>query len=256
MKHLLDLSRQSDQGSTTDELRANASTGELAIPDNAPTGVTGTINVPDELAIGSLKVKVEIEHPYVGDLKVVLSQGGTSVTLHDRLGGGNDNLSVTYSPKEFDGTSAKGDWILTVSDLAGSDVGTVKSWTIYVAAADLPLSEVKQFTSTTVTAIPDNDATGIRSKLTIGDTGTLKGLKVSVNVTHPYIGDLTVTLERGAQKQILHSREGGSADNLVKTFTLTSFNGSPLAGEWTLVVTDTARADKGSLNSWTIEAEL
>ena len=92
--------------------------------------------------------------------------------------------------------------------------------------------------------------------MSLSDEGSVKGLKVTVDITHTYCGDLVVTLVKDGNRQVLTSREGGSTDDLKKTFTLTSFNGSPVAGDWTLEVSDRAGADTGTLNSWALEVEL
>jgi hypothetical protein len=50
---------------------------------------------------------------------------------------------------------------------------------------------------------------------------------------------------------VLHNRSGGSADNIIQTFTV---NASAVAanGTWKLRVNDNARGDTGRLNSWSL----
>ncbi|WP_199350925.1 S8 family serine peptidase [Haliangium ochraceum] len=101
----------------------------VSIPDNDPAGVTSTLSVPDSLEIIDLTVDVNITHTYIGDLIVELtSPAGTTVRLHDRAGGGTDNLYQSFDPADFDGESAAGEWTLFVSDNAGIDLGTIDSW--------------------------------------------------------------------------------------------------------------------------------
>jgi subtilisin-like proprotein convertase family protein len=256
VKHLLDLSTKTDDPAPDDTVTSFENTTPLAIPDNTTDGVSNTITVSDDIPIGSLKVELNVEHTYMGDLIITLSKGDTTVTLHNRQGGGTDNLNDTLSVTEFDGTSAQGEWTLHVSDNAGQDMGQVTSWTLHMAGSDLPLSDTRKWSEELRTDIPDNDAEGIVRTLTVSDEGTIKSVKVTVDITHSYIGDLVVTLRKEANNQVLHSREGGSVDDLQKTFTLDSFTGAPVAGDWELLITDGAGRDVGHLNSWTLEAEL
>lgn len=103
-------------------------------------------------------------------------------------------------------------------------------------------------------AIPDNDANGVVSTLEISGSGTISGLQVRVNITHTYVGDLTVALRRNGNEVVLHNRQGGSADDLLTTFSVSDFDGQDIGGTWQLVVKDTARADTGVLNSWALTA--
>ncbi len=256
VKHILDLATKDDDPAPDDSVSSYDNTTPLSIPDNDTAGVSNTINVTDDVSIGSLRVELNVEHTYIGDLLITLTKGDQTVTLHNRQGAGTNNLNETINVKEFDGASASGEWTLHVTDHAGQDTGQVLSWTLHVAGSDLPLSDTRKWSEEREVAIPDNDDNGITRTLTVSDEGTVKGVKVSVDITHPYCGDLVVKLQKEAYEQVLVSREGGSTDDLVKTFTLTSFNGAPVAGDWKLIITDNAGRDVGHLNSWTIEAEL
>lgn len=256
VKELLDLSTKSDDPEPTGDIHTYENSTAVAIPDKDASGVTSVISVPDDVGIGSLKVEVDIEHTYVGDLVLTLTRGDTTVELQKRSGGGADNLHETYTVKDFDGQSAQGDWVLKVADLASADTGQILGWKLHVAASDLPLSDVRTYSSSPALSIPDNDEDGVSDTMSLSDEGSVKGLKVTVDITHTYSGDLVVTLVNGSNRQVLASREGGSTDDLKKTFTLTSFNGAPVAGKWVLEVTDRARADTGTLNSWSLEIEL
>lgn len=109
--------------------------------------------------------------------------------------------------------------------------------------------EGETYTSTTPVAIPDNDPNGATATVTVPDQFTVNGLSVSVNITHTYVGDLTVTLEKDGTTATLQANEGGSADDLVKTFSVSEFNGAAAGGTWTLRVVDNAAQDTGTINS-------
>jgi hypothetical protein len=103
-------------------------------PRRHAAGVSSTIAVPDAGTVGSLKVTVSIDHTFRGDLKVVLTHAGKSVTVHDRAGSYEDDLDVTIDAPTFAGATLAGDWTLTVSDHAGA-TGTLQSWGLTVVTA-------------------------------------------------------------------------------------------------------------------------
>jgi subtilisin-like proprotein convertase family protein len=124
---------------------------ELAIPD--PTGgqsveVTSTLDVDVAVGGAPVRVAVDIEHSYVGDLRIVLqAPSGARVALWNRAGGSQRNLKGTFGASLTAAESlaalsneGAGQWKLIVADEAGSDVGTLKSWGIemerFVCAAD------------------------------------------------------------------------------------------------------------------------
>jgi subtilisin-like proprotein convertase family protein len=110
-------------------------------------------------------------------------------------------------------------------------------------------------------AIPDQNPAGVSSVITLSQGGTVRRLKVSLNITHSYIGDLRVELVSPAGRRVLlHGQLGGSQDNLIVTYD-SAMSGSPLAaligqearGAWLLRVADVVRLDKGMLNQWSVE---
>ena len=99
----------------------------------------GRILVKNIAEISDVQVAVDITHTYIGDLILTLtSPSGTAVTLHNRSGGSTEDIVGTYgldlSPAEplsvLNGEGAGGTWELKVSDLAGSDTGTVNAWSL------------------------------------------------------------------------------------------------------------------------------
>lgn len=109
----------------------------LAIPDNVSAGVSSTIAIADSGTVAQIKVRVDIKHPYIGDLRVALTApSGRTTVLHPRLGGSADDLVTTYdsaSPGvlgDMIGQPFKGNWILNVSDRARRDVGKLRRWSL------------------------------------------------------------------------------------------------------------------------------
>jgi hypothetical protein len=112
--------------------------------------------------------------------------------------------------------------------------------------------DVLTFSATPNASIPDNNATGVSNTLAVTEAGTVAALSVSVDIAHPYIGDLTVTLTNGSTTVVLHDKANGADDNIVKTMTFSDFNGQNVAGNWALKVVDSARQDVGTLKSWSL----
>jgi subtilisin-like proprotein convertase family protein len=109
------------------------------------------------------------------------------------------------------------------------------------------------------TPIPDNNTTGIEAPIVVSDLGTVTSVSVRVNITHPYIADLEVSLIHPDGTRLrLHNRTGGSADNIITTYpdqtrpaeSLSALIGKPTKGTWKLRVRDLNIADVGTLNSW------
>ena len=75
---------------------------------------------------------------------------------------------------------------------------------------------------TVVQDVPIKDLQTSQLPLAIADTNLLKSIKVTVDIEHTYIGDLIVSVKPpasvGVNPVILHNRQGGSTDNLKKTY--------------------------------------
>lgn len=105
-------------------------------------------------------------------------------------------------------------------------------------------------------AIPDNNTTGISSRVTASGLRTVAtDIVLNLRITHPYRGDLRVVLSDPQGNQVvIHNRTGGSADNLIlQNFVVRGFSmDETVNGTWTLKVTDGARQDVGRIDSWSL----
>nr|WP_268235916.1 proprotein convertase P-domain-containing protein [Arenimonas soli] len=73
-----------------------------------------------------------------------------------------------------------------------------------------------------------------------------------MNIVHTYKGDLKVDLVApDGSTYNLHNRSGGSADNIVGTYTV-NLSSEALNGTWKLRVNDNAGGDTGYINSWSV----
>jgi len=237
----------------------------FAIPDKKAAGISSKIRMGAAGTVKRLVVSLNISHTYIGDLLIELTgPSGAKAVLHNRAGGGTDNLVQSFDSASVTtmaglvGQGAEGDWVLKVSDLEGQDVGTLNRWSLDLtvdAAAGTSSGEVSPRL-----AIPDNHPAGVSSSIKLTRAGTVGQLKVAVDITHTYIGDLRIELVSPAGRSVvLHSQLGGGQDNLLVTYDsaaplspLSALAGQAMQGDWTLRVVDAAAVDVGTLNKWSL----
>ena len=110
------------------------------------------------------------------------------------------------------------------------------------------------YTNTADYNIPDNNTTGITSTINVsGRSGNAPAsTSVSVDIRHTYSGDLIVELiAPDGTVYMLSNRVGGSADNIIKTYTV-NLSSEAINGAWKLRARDRAASDTGYINSWSI----
>jgi subtilisin-like proprotein convertase family protein len=153
----------------TDPFVYGASNVNINIPDNGglPSRAVHTLNVPDVVPIDDVEILVDIDHTWVGDLRIEIEHADVIVVVMDRPGvpdtafgcDQNNLVNVVFddegagSPIEnqcradvtsppsylpqaalsaFDGLEAAGDWTIRVSDHAVQDVGVLVSWAVHL----------------------------------------------------------------------------------------------------------------------------
>jgi len=101
------------------------------------------------------------------------------------------------------------------------------------------------------------------SSISVTEAGTLAEVRVALDISHSYIGDLRVDLIAPDGTAVaLHNHTGGSANDIKKVYAATevpslrSLEGKPAQGTWKLRVADTFRFDVGRVNSWRLVARL
>ncbi|PKG85971.1 peptidase S8 [Colwellia sp. 75C3] len=181
--------------------------------------------------------------------------GEVMLTLVDSLGGATLSTDTATPGATFELTvpttdeTQWGDYTFEVTATSGD---LVKTATVRLMVNPQGLNEFT-YSNDTVVNIPDNDGAGITSVINIADDITVFASDVYVNITHTWIGDLTVMLTSPAgTSATLHNASGGSDDNIDSTFSSAAFNGEVATGDWVLSVTDDAAGDTGSLNNWAI----
>ena len=155
--------------------------------------------------------------------------------------------------------------------------------------------ETKSFSATNINVgIPDNSTVGSTATLSVVSLpadAVITDMRVTINMTHTWIGDMIVNLKAPNDKVLnLFNRHGGSRDNLVNTVISSTpsgqsfnpsapFTGTFMAtaanntgptgyksdaasleelysvpnGNWTLAMVDLGIEDTGTLTGWAIE---
>ena len=129
--------------------------------------------------------------------------------------------------------------------------------------------------------IPDAPANGLTTSLNLPTTARVGGLKVHLNITHPYDADLVISLvSPGGTRVKLTDSRGNSGANYTGTVfddgatyfigdpahaqppfggsyqpeeALSTLLNEPAGGNWQLVVTDIGAGDVGTLNGWSLD---
>ncbi|PBC60482.1 protease [Streptomyces sp. Tue6028] len=108
------------------------------------------------------------------------------------------------------------------------------------------------FTSADPVAIPDAGS-AVESPITVSGRGgnAPAALKVGVDITHTYRGDLVIDLVApdGSTYRLKSSSSSDSADDVSATYTVDA-SGEAADGTWKLRVQDVAAQDTGTINSW------
>lgn len=219
-----------------------------AIPDNDPNGLVDIIKVTRDLSIKDIRVHVNIEHPYAGDISIELTNPrGKKKTIHSPSRVPGKNIKKTFGGGEMmesliEGKS-RGEWILKVIDAGAKDDGHLVDWTLDLTLANSKKSEI---------IVDDHEV--LNSTQVCHQGGKIVSISANVDIHHTHIGDLIVDLVSPSGKKVnLHNKSGGATKNLQKSFSnddLKGLVGEKAKGKWTLSVTDSLKGDAGKLVKW------
>ncbi|WP_314612117.1 M28 family metallopeptidase [Streptomyces stackebrandtii] len=130
-----------------------------------------------------------------------------------------------------------------------SDAVAHAVWTLSGSTTTPPTGTV--FENAADVSVPDNGAAVTSTVNVTGITGNAPAnLAVGVDIVHTYRGDLVVDLVApDGSVYSLSNRSGGSADNIVQTFTVNA-SSEVANGAWKLRVQDKASVDTGYINNF------
>ncbi|MCX5012383.1 M28 family metallopeptidase [Streptomyces sp. NBC_00555] len=176
---------------------------------------------------------------------------------------GADYTKTAAQAQKWGGTSGQAfdrcyhsscDSTANINDTALDRNADAIAYAIWNLGAATPVPPGPSFENTADVNIPDSPAAAVNSPITVsGVTGNAPATtKVDVNIVHTYRGDLVVDLVApDGTVYNLHNRSGGSADNLVQSYTVNA-SSEVANGIWKLQVKDVAAQDVGYINSWKI----
>jgi subtilisin-like proprotein convertase family protein len=114
----------------------------VSLPEVIPDGTSFLqqyVNISSPIEVERVEVTVDITHPFIGDLAILLtSPAGTSSWLLWRAGQSvlssfgqrQANIDFTFNTVLNMGESGTGLWALSVVDKAAGDIGQLNSWTL------------------------------------------------------------------------------------------------------------------------------
>ncbi|MFA5297151.1 MAG: reprolysin-like metallopeptidase [Lutibacter sp.] len=228
----------------------------LNLPANGATGVLKPFTLSWASDVNALNYKVEI---------------ATNLTFTTILESANVNVNF-YNPQLLQPNTTYYWRVKSINNCGESNFSSIFNFTTEndvcdtKTASDVPLD------------IPDYNATGISSKIFIGNNKKIRDVNVTVNITHTWIGDLDLMLisPAGTSVLLVASRydegknytntvfdDGASASIITGTApytgtyrpqgNLSAFNDQYSYGNWTLKAIDSDPGDFGIINSWSIE---
>jgi len=240
-------------------------------------GVTAITAPVDGAFLGNEVVTVTIENFGTADqtgfdVNYILD-GGTPVveTVGVNVPAGN---SISFDFATTADLSALATYAFTSSTLLAGD-GDAGNDT---AATSVTNSACFMPSNNTPQPVGPDSGTVTTSVISFGNNFSIDDVNVTIDVSHTFDGDIDIKLiAPDLTEVVLSDRNGSSGDNYTNTvfddaagtaisagsapFTgtfqpdgsLADFNGLSSFGDWSLVITDNAGGDGGTLNSWTLE---
>ncbi len=208
--------------------------GVVALMLEANAGL-GWRDVQDILAISAAHTGSALDGTFTGD-----EIAPWAVNSATNWNGGGMTFNLSYGFGMVDAFAA---------------VRMAEAWLIMNGDAQDSSNEVNQtFSLVDSQAILDN--TTITSSMTISGDMYVEDLMVTINLTHTYIGDLTIILYAPDGSPLpLSVNQGGSADFTGSwSFGITAILGAEvISGTWTLSIQDSAGGDTGLLSGWSMD---
>lgn len=235
-------------------------------------GATGTVTLRDPAPAGGAVVTLSAMAPASVPSSVSVPAGATSATFPIATAVVSTTQTATIQAVYSGVTRAASLTVVAqyaisgqVTTTAGAGVSGVTVTTQVPGVVTLP-SQTN--TPNPAIPIPDGmDATGskpgaaVTIPITFTGGGTVGSIKVGVNITHTFRGDLLLALFAPDGKYvILKNPSGDGTKDYVTTFPdqtpsdepLSTLFGKPVAGTWQLYVQDYYSGDTGTVNSFTL----
>ncbi|QTA80688.1 Peptidase, M6-like [Desulfonema limicola] len=238
---------------------------DLLIPDDDPNGLFSFITIDISGKVKDILITLDISHAFIGDLEVTLrTPSGDKILLHNRDWGNDDDLNKVYDIDSvlsvLKDKQIQGEWILCIKDLTAQDTGRLNGWSLMIEYE--PADRIIQTEAVSGLRIPDGDWKGISSAIPIEQEGLAKGIKVYAEITHPYIGDIQLTLftPYGQSIILMPFGQGRNIVNLRRSYDSETHqglrtlikSGQQMLGDWILQVIDSEPGNAGILERWSL----
>jgi subtilisin-like proprotein convertase family protein len=134
---------------------------------------------------------------------------------------------------------------------AAAAVRLAESWQYQSTYANMSTESASHGDNLTIT-----DGGSVQSQITFGSSLDVEKMVIDLNITHPHVSDLTVTLTSpdGTTATLASHPVSGTGSGIVFETTANNFWGEDAKGTWTLTVTDSVAGNVGTLNGWTLTA--
>lgn len=181
----------------------------------------------------------------------ILELNGAGKIIGGRFCADSENAHIDFL------WSPTGTWAPSNPNVDVAKVKQLIKLSVAAATTDTGSGTTKDFPSSPNAAIPDNNPTGASADINVTGVTGVTGATVSVDITHTYSGDLTLTLSKdGVAVKTLRQNTGGGTANIVDSYTLTTAEVGTANGRWTLKVVDNAAQDVGTLNKFNLSFSL
>ncbi len=191
-------------------------------------------------------------------------------------------MTATGDLGAFIGEDPNGIWTLSIGDTANADGGASNGWSMDITTLDgAPTEATTNHASANV--VNTIDLATVGDDLVVGGLGTyMCDVNLTTNITHTWSSDLQVVLvSPGGTASAITFNNGGSNDDcfngtlfdasagstptteiyadsvtagpMTAEGTLSGFIGEDPNGTWTLLIGDTANADGGASNGWSLD---
>lgn len=249
-----DVSEDGTTGSITTGVTANPTdpSGDDSITESGPVQTTG----------GN-------EDSTSGGAESTSSGGWTSVDGSDSSGsaGSECGNGVIEGGESCDGDDLGATECADVGDFVGGALSCDDACEFDPSACTVMGGEPVSICENINLAIPDNGA-AVTTVVNVPAGGSISDVTVGVDITHTWIGDLSIGVEHNGTTVSLYSEECGLEDNMSLVFDdaggaincaastsgaatlptqpLSAFDGMDASGNWTFSFQDGAAADTGS----------
>ena len=220
-----------------------SNTTAVDIPDRETIESTIEVSGVDGDDAAELEVDIDLEHSYFGDLDVRLyAPDGTPFTIivvEDQR---------TYALDASAVTEVNGTWTLRIEDQLSADEGTLNGWSLHFNtgtqdAIGQAADGAGEFTNGSSADITYDET--VESTIDVSGIGTADSVRVYVDISHTYFGDLTMELfaPDGTSFDLDPPDQGDFELDLSSV---------DVNGTWTLFIEDTHPTDDGTLSYWSL----